>query len=104
MSTSKKVEKNSFFKTHLKASPEYTRTGKILASHLQCSMRPKTKLEIILNETRRGIEKRMEGSGLESIGARDQPEVKGRDPHVSPRFIKCIVICVCACMCIGYLV
>lgn len=100
MSTSKKVEKNSFFKTHLKASPEYTRTGKILASHLQC----KTKLEIILNETRRWIEKRMEGSGLESMGARDQPEVKGRDPHVSPRFTKCIVMCVRACVCIGYLV
>lgn len=28
MSTSKKVEKNSFFKTHLKASPEIYEDGK----------------------------------------------------------------------------
>lgn len=74
MSTCKKVEKSSFIKTRLKASLKYTRTRKILASHLQCRVRPKAKLEIILNETKRGTEKRVRGSGLESVGARDQPE------------------------------
>lgn len=57
MSTCKKVEKSSFIKTHLQASPEYTRAGKILASHLQCRVIPKTKLEIVLDETKRGTEK-----------------------------------------------